>query len=403
MMADHREESASNKPFPSVKLPHMVLGGRTVRYMLVSRLNRGYSVNETLNSTLGIPLFMAADVLGGISQVNKNNCRIHNRFGKEGLATKLLFSDSRLNGVANSGSVWFYNIQGVFRAVFEYHELFVQRDCLLKLRDVWLRHYSEPDLPETMSLSWTDSTDQTEDTSSVKQELIDLANAPSPVFPSPVCDRSVAGGSVASATVDSFIQHIVEQRNAHPSDPELSVVAQVLEFLKLELTHYEISPSNCFPFEMFSYYRTSLGDTTLQQELRNCAFNIPMRKNIALCVVAEWLGQEFHNFERNIAKRADAFKKEHINCIDNLPPAESIVTSLFPTAMKRLLSRWIGLNQLHTADCMNQDHNYSPPDKRQPEQTRNLFPLIQIILEFANNALISGTAHVVFSRLRYAV
>ncbi|XP_046569787.1 LOW QUALITY PROTEIN: uncharacterized protein LOC124278081 [Haliotis rubra] len=359
-----------------------------------------YNDVEDQHDTFGIPLFMAADVLAGISQVNKNNCRIHNRFGKEGLATKLLFSDSRLNGTSNSGSVWFYNIQGVFRAVFEYHELFVQRDCLLKLRDVWLQHYSEPDLPESMSLSWTDSVHQTENSSAVKQEH--LVSLPAPVLSSPVCDRA-AGGSVASTTVDSFIQHIVEQRNAHPSNPELSVVAQVLEFLKLELCHYEISPSNCFPFEMFSYYRTSLGDAALQQELRNCAFNIPTRKNIALCVVAEWLGQEFHNLERNIAKRVDAFKKEHINCIDNLPPAESIVTSLFPTAMKRLLSRWIGLNQLHSADCMNQDHNYSPPDKRQPEQTRNLFPLIQIILEFANNALISGTAHVVFSRLRYAV
>ena len=42
--------------------------------------------------------------------------------------------DARINGIPYSNGLWFYNIRGVFQAVFEYCDIQTQKFCLLHLR-----------------------------------------------------------------------------------------------------------------------------------------------------------------------------------------------------------------------------------------------------------------------------
>ena len=42
--------------------------------------------------------------------------------------------DVRINGIPYSNGLWFYNIRGVFQAVFEYCDIQTQKFCLLHLR-----------------------------------------------------------------------------------------------------------------------------------------------------------------------------------------------------------------------------------------------------------------------------
>lgn len=101
-----------------------------------------------------------------------------------------------------------------------------------------------------------------------------------------------------------------------------------------------------------------------------------------LCGVGRWLGQQFHAANGSISQRVEDFKVQHIERISDLPPAEELVTELFPEAMQTLLLHWMGLSEESTVE------------KRHSE-----FPILLLILEFANHNLITGVAHVLYSSL----
>lgn len=98
--------------------------------------------------------------------------------------------------------------------------------------------------------------------------------------------------------------------------------------------------------------------------------------------LGQWLGQEFHAANSSISQKVESFKVQHIERISDLPPADELVTELFPEAMQTLLLHWMGLSK------------ESAMDKRRSE-----CPILLLILEFANHNLITGVAHVLYSSL----
>lgn len=101
-----------------------------------------------------------------------------------------------------------------------------------------------------------------------------------------------------------------------------------------------------------------------------------------LTCVGRWLGQQFHAANSSISQKVEGFKVQHIERISDLPPAEELTTELFPEAMQMLLLHWMGL-------CEE-----SKLEKRHSE-----YPILLLILEFANRNLITGVAHVLYSSL----
>lgn len=98
--------------------------------------------------------------------------------------------------------------------------------------------------------------------------------------------------------------------------------------------------------------------------------------------IGQWLGQQFHAANSKISQKVEGFKVHHIDRITDLPPAEELATDLFPEAMQTLLLHWMGLSE------------DSALEKRRME-----YPILLLILEFANHNLITGVAHVLYSSL----
>ena len=165
-------------------------------------------------------------------------------------------------------------------------------------------------------------------------------------------------------------------------------------------------------FNMMEQYLTLVKSDSYEDSVDD-TFGLSREKYTMLYVVSEWLGKEYHKLESAISKKVEIFKKENLTTIDSLPPSESTIDMLFPSFMKQLLVCWLGatedlavLNLDWLTATAFADHNYSPPAKMRKSASCNndrpLFPLVQLILEFATDSLVSGVAHVVYSRLRYA-
>lgn len=98
--------------------------------------------------------------------------------------------------------------------------------------------------------------------------------------------------------------------------------------------------------------------------------------------IGRWLGQQFHAANSKVSQKVEGFKVNHIEQISDLPPAEELTAQLFPEAMQTLLLHWMGLSE------------ESSLEKRRIE-----YPILLLILEFANHNLITGVAHVLYSSL----
>lgn len=101
-----------------------------------------------------------------------------------------------------------------------------------------------------------------------------------------------------------------------------------------------------------------------------------------LQAVASWLGRRFHEANSSVSHQVEGFKLRNIEHIKDLPPAEDLAAELFPEAMRNLLIHWMGLSE------------EAATWKRLSE-----YPIVLLILEFANHNLITGVAHVLYSSL----
>lgn len=184
-----------------------------------------------------------------------------------------------------------------------------------------------------------------------------------------------------------------------PAITKLANTLVLLNFIKYEIYGEHFNPQNSFPVQLLDKYLK-----TVEGSLSKNHFDIPCKRETALCIMSDWLGKQFHGMESAVSVKVDQFKKDHISCIDNLPPSENIIKTLFPVSMTQLVSNWIGLNSENVCADVS-DHDYGPPEKRirgAGLQDWSLYPVIQLLLEFANNSLVSGVAHVVYSTLRHS-
>eukprot|EP00057_Strongylocentrotus_purpuratus_P012563 XP_011667037.1 PREDICTED: uncharacterized protein LOC100891149 [Strongylocentrotus purpuratus] len=101
---------------------------------------------------MGTPLFLATDILTGTSVTADNQPRIHARYGKQGLATKLTIpSGIKINGLhGTSRGLWFYSIVGALKVTFEFHSPDQQVALMDALEDVWRTKYKDPPLPSSI-------------------------------------------------------------------------------------------------------------------------------------------------------------------------------------------------------------------------------------------------------------
>lgn len=109
---------------------------------------------------------------------------------------------------------------------------------------------------------------------------------------------------------------------------------------------------------------------------------------------SDWLGQEFHAMNKKVQENVETFKTENISSIKTLPSAEK-TCSMFPRPMVRLFEQWlspaVNADVTDTPSSSSEAHNTTQP--------KSIYPFIQLLLEFANNSLISGVAHVVYTQI----
>ncbi|KAL3856466.1 hypothetical protein ACJMK2_011220 [Sinanodonta woodiana] len=429
-----------------VQPPSCNLGRHEIRFLsLVDKTK--ISLPISISQCKGVPLFLASDVLNGTSVAKKNQPRIHARYAKDGFAIKLVLNGLKLDGINNSHEVWFYSIQGLFHVVFDLHSPEVQRDCLLHLKDVWLDHFHDPPLEErgVAALEFAGMSSSC-DSGTKKCILNHILNFETSAEISLTESRASNSSVINTCKEDSLAKDLVTEDLDSGSVIAGEFIEKLVDFVQTQISNVDDVSHHivCHVLTTFDYLKCISNFATDDKLLPDCGlvffqmmedfltllksdiaetpsdkqdtFGMERQKFLLLQIISDWLGKEFHSLEKEIAKRVDLFKKENINAIDNLPPSQVIIDTLFPSFMKQLIINWLGISEKSDQDntdlfCFEYDHDYSPKIKKPRasvtssvtgESQSPFYPLVQLILEFASNSLVSGVAHVVYSRLRYA-
>ena len=201
------------------------------------------------------------------------------------------------------------------------------------------------------------------------------------------------------ADFENVIKLLINLQNENSSDEFLSK----LDFLIAYASYLQNVPvDEDFFSNMFVDFRNFLSENQNTDYTND--FDIDSEKNKLLCFICQWLGSELQNIRQVISAKTEQFKKSHITNIDNMPAPEIVVRNIFPQCMVDLLSHWMdeeGLNEEDTKSSATLDQTTDSNEiKLEANVSSNkLYPFIQIILEFTNNCLVSGVAHVIYPRL----
>ncbi|XP_063051052.1 uncharacterized protein si:ch211-110p13.9 [Engraulis encrasicolus] len=429
-------------------------GKRKIRYLYLGDSSFSVTKADTEEKQV-IPLFLGADLYSDTDIRSENHTRYHAKFAKKGLAAKLVFSsEHRFHGLrvsCGTNSLWFYSVQGVLRVAFELYSKQEQLSVLESFQDLWksrlnddllkmtyqvTRRLDSPSPPPQNTLTTahvdTHRRKTTEDTPN------HCVRAPGPHGPEHKKDTPrITPDAHVQSTLDAGPLETSHQNNLdeipgeHPHSPG-----------PFENKHHD-SPGDDTPSEDHAYcspVKTIPPDTTnptcqLSQALTSLQSKLQSFRNVAsdqmhttilsllslaencidgertldeerwakavlsllqlqtpgslsvyssplLQAVAGWLGRCFHAAHSCISQQVESFKVRHIEHISDLPPAEELAAELFPEAMRTLLVNWMGLSE------------EAALWKRHSE-----FPILLLILEFANHNLITGVAHVLYSSL----
>ncbi|XP_068461000.1 uncharacterized protein si:ch211-110p13.9 [Clinocottus analis] len=358
-------------------LPQWDGDSRKIRYIYLVNLT-SFSLTKCSNKSPVVPLFLGADVFSNTDIRTENHPRYHAKFAKKGFATKVNFSSAfRFNGMkvhTANNSMWFYSIQGLFRVVFEMYSKQEQLAVLENFQDVWKSQINDSPLKTSYSLNVQLEMPQPQHCH-VGRESVD-------VYYGDTSDTS------ADHDYCSFPKKSLQVKQ---SQQLISTLRQKLHSLEDKLSSE--TQSNTEQLETILILLENIDrhingtleekDTTetvlalLKAKDWGCAHSSSL-----LCGVGRWLGQQFHAANGSISQRVEGFKVQHIEHISDLPPAEELVAELFPEAMQALLLHWMGLSEESTME------------KRHSE-----YPILLLILEFANHNLITGVAHVLYSSL----
>ncbi|GCB67643.1 uncharacterized protein [Scyliorhinus torazame] len=414
--------------FP-VRLPEWSVGLRKIRFVFLSPPNsikmcQDFQVEECLT-----PLFLGADVVAKTGIRTENHPRIHAKFAKKGLATKLSFSSEfRFEGLKIPtvvNNLWFYSIQGLFRVAFEMYTKEQQFEVLVVLQDLWKARINDPILNEKYDVKILQNLAE----ESLENCIPEMRNHKSfNALHSSIQSANLVPDNVfetAASLLDSPYNSVVSQDD-HNYCIQERILQQTEELCANNAPYVEVLGYDSLSIKFRSVYQAfkmlplqiqkkhkkaitllldfvellisesisaeKLADMTLQllTHLQDFILNTETTEtgvNSIYCshmlyTVSNWLGHQFYSANASISRQVEEFKTTHIDRITDLPPTEELVDKLFPEAMKVLLLSWMGLD------------DYSALWKRQSE-----YPIVLLILEFANHNLITGVAHVLYSSL----
>ncbi|XP_035496349.2 uncharacterized protein si:ch211-110p13.9 isoform X3 [Scophthalmus maximus] len=288
-----------------------------------------------------------------------------------------------------NNSLWFYSIQGLFRVAFEMYSKQEQLAVLENFQEVWKSQINDSPLKMSYSLrmqldfaapSSMCDTDLRNDMSQLQHCQVGMA----------LVDVRVSDKSDASADHD-YCSFPRKSLQTEQSKLVLSTVKQKLHSLDEKLSsdtqsHTEQLGTILLLLENINQY---MNGSLEEKDVTETVLALLQAKDWGsayssslLSCIGRWLGQQFHAANSSISQKVEGFKVQHIERISDLPPAEQLATELFPEAMQTLLLHWMGLSEESTVE------------KRHSE-----YPILLLILEFANHNLITGVAHVLYSSL----
>lgn len=381
----------SSCPTVQLTLPQWDAGSRKFRFIYLVNLT-SFSLTECPSQSPAVPLFLGADLFSNADIRTENHPRHHAKFAKKGLATKIHFSSAfRFHGLkvpTVNNSLWFYSVQGLFRVAFEMYSKQEQLAVLENFQDIWKLQINDSPLEMSYNLS------------------VQLNFTPSCSMPDAPPEHEMShslncqvrqkledgyGSDKGETSADHDYCFLSKQILHTDSSKAVTAVRQKLQLLDEKLS----SDTQNYP----DYLETTLllletidqclNRNLEERDVENTVLALLKAKDWG-CVYSSsllncigcWLGQQFHAANNSISHKVEGFKVQHIERISDLPPAEELITELFPGAMQTLLLHWMGLSEESTL-----------------EKRRSEYPILLLILEFANHNLITGVAHVLYSSL----
>ncbi|KAM9394523.1 uncharacterized protein KZ484_005554 [Pholidichthys leucotaenia] len=373
-----------------LSLPQWDGDSRKIRFLyLVDPTS--FRLTECPNKGAAIPLYLGADLLFNTDIRTENHPRFHAKFAKKGLATKINFSSEfRFHGLkvpTANNSLWFYSIHGLFRVAFEMYNKQEQLAVLENFQDIWKSQINGSPLKTSYNLSM--QLDLSVSLSNCDTRGNEITQHRDCQVAAKLVD--VCGRDEAQASADHDYCLFSKQNLQTEQSQAVSLVRQKLHSLDDQLSSQHQNYTN--QLEMILLLLENIDryiNGTLEEN--NVAETVlalfkakdwgPVYSSSLLKCVGQWLGQQFHAANSSISQKVEGFKVQHIERISDLPPADELAVELFPEAMLTLLLHWMGLSE------------ESNQEKRHSE-----YPILLLILEFANHNLITGVAHVLYSTL----
>ncbi|XP_059193469.1 uncharacterized protein si:ch211-110p13.9 [Centropristis striata] len=373
-------------------LPQRDGGSRKIRFIHLVNLT-SFRLTECPNKSPAVPLYLGADLFSNTDIRTENHPRYHAKFAKKGFATKIKFSSAfRFHGLkvpTANNSLWFYSVQGLFRVAFEMYSKQEQLHVLDNFQDVWKSQINDSPLKSSYSLSvqldfalFSSLHDTVSRNEMSQPQQCQVGRESVDAYGSDRGDTSADHDYCAFAKQSlqtEQSQHVLStvKKKFRSLDDKLSSetesYTEQLETVLLLLDTID----QCINGNLDEKAVTETVLALLKAKDWGCVYSSPL-----LCSVGRWLGQQFHAAHCSISQKVEGFKVQHIERISDLPPAEELATELFPEAMQALLLHWMGLTEESTVE------------KRHSE-----YPILLLILEFANHNLITGVAHVLYSSL----
>ncbi|XP_044228446.1 uncharacterized protein si:ch211-110p13.9 [Thunnus albacares] len=375
-------------------LPQWDGGSRKLRYIYLVNVT-SFRLTACPNKGPEAPLYLGADIFSNTDIRTENHPRYHAKFAKKGLATKIHFSSAfRFHGLkvpTASNSLWFYSVQGLFRVAFEMYNKQEQLAVLENFQDVWKSQINYNPLKMSYSLSVQLDVDISSSLCDTEPR-IEMSGQPQHCkFGQELVGmcRSDTGDTSADHDYCSFPKQSLQTEQ---SQLVLPTVRQKLHSLGDKLssetqsfTEQQLETTLLLLENIERYIHGNLEEKDVTEAvlalLKTNDWGSVYSSSLLNCI-GRWLGQQFHTANSSISQKVEGFKVQHIERISDLPPAEELATELFPEAMRTLLLHWMGLSEESTL-----------------EKRRSEYPILLLILEFANHNLITGVAHVLYSSL----
>lgn len=240
--------------------------------------------------------------------------------------------------------------------------------------------------PEThIVLHVLDSTESQDSTK--KQKATELVNEMTPELP--VSSEENGHKLDETSELGRTFATISSTHQSMQDDVQRQILEQALlltsRYFQLQLLDWK---RDLFPFNVLQTYI----DLATTNSAANATGGFRAHQDdLMLYVVSSWLGNEFLRLKSCVQDQVTKFKQDHIHCINSLPNPKLLVQELFPACMAELLERWMGAQ----TEKIHQEHSYTKNSVHQLNQ----YPIIQLILELANDTLISGMSHAIYTQM----